>query len=268
MNLSLADPVVGGALISAVVFLSVMIQILSSRRAIDGPRDDLHGLGFTYMSAIGTLYAVVLGLTLVDAASRFDDAIGYVEQEPQALLEVYAGAVMMPEKHRKPVADAILKYLDYVANKEWQLLENNESSHESALLFREIWYQVRAMEPETENQKAIYPILLESFKTADEVRRQRVTFSHYSARPIEWFCLISGGGVNIGFSLFFRIKNQKAHAVMSGLLAFMISTNLYAVYLLSSPYARVMNLTPDRFSGAIKRISGDGIGSLDKRSGN
>ena len=59
-----------------------------------------HEISGQYLSIVGTMYAVLLGLIVVDAMSRFQQAITIVEKEANSLSELIYLSGGMPEAQR------------------------------------------------------------------------------------------------------------------------------------------------------------------------
>ena len=250
-NLSLLNPWIGAIAIIAVVLISVIIQLISNRWFADEDFDNIHNVGGIYMSAVATLYSVILGMILVNSSQSFIEAKKNIQDESESLLEVLYYSRSMPDKYQSGVTSSISRYVDY-------LVENYSNEKESDMFYEkdhhvypvtrfiDIADSVKKIEPETENQKATYPAMLESIKSANENRRARLEINDYKITWIEWFCLISGGIVIIVFSLFFTIRHRVAHAVTTGMVAFVVATNLYAVYMLNNPYSRFIDIPTSR----------------------
>jgi hypothetical protein len=238
---------VGGALIVIVVMLSVLIQWQVKKRLGKDTLEDFHEVGGIYMSAVGTLYAVLLGLIVVDASSRFNEAQESVITEANALMEVYAMSEKMPEPHQHAIKQNIRVYVDHLLNEGWKSMERSEINLPELHLSRTIMNEVRSIEPVTENQKALYPAMIESFVKASESRRSRLNFDQYNIPSIEWFSLIMGGVITIAFTMFFAIEQKVAQGLMTAMVTFILSLNLYIAFLFNSPYSGDLSIKKDAF---------------------
>ena len=241
-NLSLLNPWIGTIAIIVVVLISVIIQLISNRWFSDDDFDRIQNVGGIYMTAVGTLYSVVLGMMLVDASDDFSNARKCIEKESSALIKAYAISSEMPDGYRSKMVLSISEYTNYITTFEWNKMPHNEIREETRSMITKIWYSIKNVEPETEYQKALYPLLLQSYDDVLENRNGMMSYSNYTLTWIEWFCLSAGGALMIVFTLFFSVRNKVAHAVMTGMVAFMVSINLYAVYILSNPYSGFMEI--------------------------
>lgn len=237
----------GSALISAVVLGSLILQRLILLRLGRETLEGFHEVGGYYMSAVGTLYAVILGLVVVDTSNKFSEARANVVNEANALTEVYALAEKMPETEGAAIKSAIRDYVNIALEEGWTHMQNGERDLSEVNAFRNIMKAARNVEPETENQKALYPALIDSFLSASESRRGRLNFDQYNIPQVEWLSLVLGGLITIAFTFFFALEHERAQSLMTGMVAFMLSLNLYIAFLFSSPYSGDLQVSKDPF---------------------
>lgn len=245
--IELADPWIGCIVIGAVIIASISVQYLTNKLVDIDKFEAVHDVGGIYMSTVGTLYSVVLGMILVNASEDFSFARLAVGNEVEALLKVYTASDELPTAIRTRVKTTISHYVDGVLDQELNLLSKGMPIGDTRLLFKDIWFGLREFEPKTENQKIIFEAMVNSYTSAEEARRVRVNFSSYKITDIEWVILIAGGFVNIAFTFFFSLRNVLVQSIMTGMVAFMVSINLYAVFLLGNPFSGTREIPVDQF---------------------
>ena len=59
--------------------------------------------------------------------------------------------------------------------------------------------------------------------------------------------MIVGGIVNIVFTFFFSVRDSFAQSLMTGMVALMVSMNLYAVFLLGDPFSGTREVSIGQF---------------------
>lgn len=245
-EITLDNPWVGGAVIGLAVVICVWVQSLTNRLLSIEKYEAIHSVGGIYMSAVGTLYSVVLGMLLVNASEDFSEAKKSVGSEVESLLKIYTGADQLSPAYRSQVKSSIKSYVDGVIDEEWVTLSSGKTLDKTKLLFKNIWFSMRSFEPKTENQKIIFQAMVDAYRTAEESRRERVNFTNYKITHIEWFIMIAGGIVNIAFTFFFSLKSSIIHSIMTGMVTFIVAINLYAVYLLGDPFSSTRDLPLDQ----------------------
>jgi len=238
---------VGIALITLAIAVALLLQRFIKARFGVESLEALHEVGGNYFSAIGTLYSVILGLVLIDATSKFNDAKQYTENEASALIEIFALAERLPIENQQPIREKLREYVDEIIEHEWIMLEHGEKSPLAKTHFINLVKLIRTVEPITENQKAIYPNILSAALVAAENRRGRLNFFQYSIPTIEWVSLLIGGAVTIAFTMFFATHNDRVQALMTAMVTLMVTLNLYIVFLFNDPYSGSIRVSDEPF---------------------
>ncbi len=245
-KIQLDNPWVGIFVIIVVIILSLVLQQQIQARFDKRKLEICHEVGGYYMSAVGTLYAIILGLVVNDASVKYDDARKYIEQETNALVQVYAGANSLSEASKMSIRGKINDYVRDVINVEWDKMALREASITTVTIFTSLTKEIGLIEPVTENQKAIYPRILDSIVSAAENRRGRIYINDYGMQSVEWISMIIGGVITISFTMFFIIDNIVAQKIMTIMISLILSMNLYIAYLLNNPFSGGLRL-PDLY---------------------
>ena len=74
--------------------------------------------GFT-LGIIGVLYSVILGFTVVNEQTRYNDVLKTIHTEAVALADLYREAAFFPPSGRDAIRSSLRNYVDYVIKKEW-----------------------------------------------------------------------------------------------------------------------------------------------------
>jgi hypothetical protein len=153
----------------------------------------------------------------------------------------------MPEQNKQTIKKSIQSYVNHILSEGWESMERSEFNVPELHRFRTIMEEVRSIEPVTENQKALYSAMIESLVKAAESRRSRLNYDEYDIPTIEWFSLIMGGIITIAFTMFFAIEHRVAQALMTAMVAFILSLNLYIAFLFNTPYSGDLSVKQDSF---------------------
>ena len=110
---------------------------------------------------------------------------------------------------------------------------NYEARRTAIQLMRE----VSTFEPVNENQKAVYPQLIQESCQVWDNRRARTNIAQFGVPAVEWFVLILGGVVTVVFTYFFGIESLGAQILMTSMVSLLISLNVYLVVLFGAPFS-------------------------------
>jgi len=187
--------------------------------------------GFIY-GILGTIYAVILGFSVVVLWEQFHDAEVIADREASQLAELHHLVQGLPAQQRHAFTESVKKYCKLVVDEEWPLMERGESSPRAHGQHLEIWRESQSLDPQTEREKIILAKIADTLANFDDARRGRLLAARSSLPKPLWFALIAGAAITIGFSYLFGLKNVVAHTVITMLLAASIGVGLFS----SSPW--------------------------------
>ena len=160
-SLSLDTFSVGFSAILLTVAVAIAGQILTRRFFGRERLEKLHEVGGYYITVVGALYAVVLGLVVFDAMSKFQHATETVKDEAKSIVAVYSLSDQFTGKHKDNIKRLSKEYVDEIINDEWQLMGKGQKSLKARHMVFDLMHSVKNLEPTTENQKGIFPIILQ-----------------------------------------------------------------------------------------------------------
>lgn len=246
---------VGVPLILLFSLLVSLCQLLLRRML--GPEQirQCHEVGGYYLAIVGSFYAVLLGLIVYAAMDKFSTAESTVENEARSILGVYTLASQFGDEG-KAIRESLARYTNEVVVNEWRLMEENKISLNARKMFIETIDRIKKIEPVTENQKALYPVMVSEVINLWDSRRDRTKVTNYGIPGAEWAVLILGAVITLFFTLFFTIENQSIHLFMTGMIALLITSSLYLVLLFGAPFSGDMRVSNMGLIVAQKIMSG------------
>lgn len=247
--------------VPAIIITTILIlyaQVLVKRYLGNDTIKKCHDVGGHYLAMVGTFYAVLLGLIVVDAMTRFQQAEKIVAAEASSLLKIYIGTESFPEQKDK-LQKLIDEYVKETTEVEFPLMENGQISARATDLAFSMFQTVRSIEPATENQKAVYPNLLNLFSEFLDSRRDRTRRNNFGEPAAEWVILIIGAVITIIYTFFFTMESDAIHLIMRGMAILIILMSLYLILLFGSPFSGDMKVSQEPIKMNIK------IGSYFKK---
>jgi hypothetical protein len=239
--------IIGTILILGISLLSVL-GLLVVRKYFDLEKlKSCHEVGGYLLSVVGTMYAVLLGLIVVDAMTKFQTAREVVEQEANSLADVFLLANSFPEEKCHKVRVICNDYVKEILTDEWPAMANGKISKSARKAIVELMKEVMTFEPVTENQKAIYPIAVQEACQVWDYRRARTNMAQHGIPVVEWVVLIIGAIVTIVFTYFFGLSDARAQMAMTAMVSLLISLNMYLVILFGAPFSGDLQVSPDAF---------------------
>ena len=238
----------GILLVGALVLLAVAGILLVRRRfGVEVLKLNNEVAGFIY-GVIGVLYAVVLGFTAIIVWERFDNAQAGVDQEANALADLYRDAQVFPDDVRRELETQLRAYATLVAEKEWAAMAEQRPSPETWEAYNRLWRTYHLFQPQTDHEKIWYAQSLTKLNELGDQRRLRLLSSRSDGIPgVMWIVLLGAGVITIGFSFLFGTKSAKAQVLMTSGLAMTIALVLFSIMALEQPFRGSPAWSPIRF---------------------
>lgn len=196
---------------------------------------------------VGTFYAVLLGLIVVDAMTDMSDLRSVVEQEANAAADIYILSRGLPEPQQKKIQELTSGYVDTVIDEEWPAMREARVSTKAIVQVNELWNTIIDFKPAADDQKDIRQLCLERVSELGDSRRSRLITSSHGVSTELWTVLIIGGILTLGFSYFLGLSSVIGQALMTVVIASTLSLNVYLVFLFGYPFSGPYCVEPDGF---------------------
>ena len=247
------DSYSGGALLIALATLTCIAGLFLARKIFDPAKlQKTHDVAGVLFSVVGTLFAVLLGLIVVDAMTKFQSARDITENEANSLADVYILADCLPQKRRDDVRKLCNEYAREVVHNEWNHMDNGHYSPVARKIAVRILKDLTTFEPKTQNQAGLYPILVQEACALWNYRCDRINIAKHGIPTIEWVALITGGVITVIFTYLFGLESLKLQVLMVGMVSLLISLNLYLFLLFGYPFSGDMTVGCEAFETDIE----------------
>lgn len=223
-------------LIGIVVGVSVAIHAVLQRRLKPEflqKHNDVAGFLF---SAVGVIYAVVLGFVVVVVWEKYDNTIANVNAEVAAVSDLYRASAGFPQPLRSGVRSDLMQYADAVINVEWPLMARHVAIVQDMDILERLAYRIDAYSPRTTGQSDVHQMAMSQLERLLDARRQRVIQSEPSVPNVLWFALTSGALAMLAFAFLFGVENRRAQLIMTAILAGLIAMLFVVIFEFDSPF--------------------------------
>jgi hypothetical protein len=240
------------------VMFSILVVVGSTALAVCGMLlvrsrfvlDDLqhhHEVAGYLLGVVGTLYAVLLGLVVVDVQSKHQQARTMEETEASCTADLFHLANAFPDAQRIPIQNALIDYVNVVIDYEWREAVNPDTRSRSSGPLRYIWRILNKYEPKSFHEQASYQQALTTLTQLSDSRRYRIISSRSNISPVLWIVLLSGAALTVIFTYFFGLQSLKSQMIMTSMLSVCLSLNVLLVLLYSNPYRGDLQVQPSGF---------------------
>ncbi len=209
--------------------------------------------GFLF-AAVAVIYGVLLALTTLMVWQQFQDAQVTVEREANVIVDLVRQAQELPTPYGNDLKQATISYAQIVDTDEWNTMTRGESSPKAEAALEAIWTVDRRIHQDKINAEEKDQFIFEIMDTLGNLRRIRLLESKSELPSLMWLLLCGGALLMIGFTLFFRVKNARAHLLMVALLSALIAFILLMILELDNPFTGMLHVPPLAFQQALEII--------------
>jgi hypothetical protein len=257
--------VVGGTCLVALAGLELVQRLVPA--TLRQRHNDV--AGFIY-AALGVIYAVLLALVVIAVWGEYDAANETVEQEANALAEIFWLGNRLPEPEGTHLQELCKSYAEEVAHKEWPLMEQGqaplmtqvEETPAGWTLIDEIRATLQEFQPRTAADAQLYAEGLDQVQRLGDARRMRLVAAEEGVPGVLWSVLIFGGIAAIGFTYLFGLENTWAHRLMVVTLAAVIGLVLFTIGTMEHPFSGGARIGTGAFDLILERFETSKLSNL------
>jgi hypothetical protein len=225
--------------------------------------------GFIY-AALGVIYAVLLALVVIAVWEEFDAAKDTVEQEANAVAEIFWLAHRLPEPEGTHIQELARSYAEEVVDNEWPLMEQGqaplmvqvEETPAGWTLIDDIRASLQEIEPHTKADEELYAEGLDQVQRLADARRMRLVAAQEGIPGVLWAVLIFGGIVAVSFTYLFGLENTWAHRLMVLTLAAVIGLVLFTIGAMEHPFSGGARISTEAFDLILERFETSKLSDL------
>jgi hypothetical protein len=231
------------------------------------PHNDV--AGFIY-AALGVIYAVLLALVVIAVWEEYEAASVTVEQEANAVAEIFWLAHRLPEPEGSHIQELARSYAEEVVHKEYPLMEQGEAplmtqtqgTPAGWTLIDEIRANLQEFQPQRPADEQLYAEGLDQVQRLGDARRMRLVAAEEGIPAVLWAVLIFGGIAAIGFTYLFGLENTWAHRLMVVILAAVIGLVLFTIGALEHPFSGGARVGTGAFDLILERFETSKLSNL------
>ena len=232
-------------IVGGVIFLSVALHAFLQRRVKSDllrRHNDVAGYLF---SAVGVIYAVVLGFVVVVVWEKYDATVANVDAETAAVSDLYRVAGGLPDPTRGRIRAALIQYCDGMIRVEWPQMAQRVIVPEDLTLLEDLAHRINTFAPATAGQSNAQQAAMAQVRRLFDARRERLVQSAPSVPLVLWFALVAGALSMLFFAYLFGVENRPAQLVMTAVLAGLIAILFVVIAEFDSPFNGSVKISDD-----------------------
>jgi len=236
-----------GLWVVAMVVLAVGGMFLVRKYCSHEIMQEHHAVAGPFLSIIATLYAVVVGFIVVDSMNNFQSARLNVEREANCIHDLWHLAQGVPDPLQTEVRKLCIEYADTMVNYEWPSMASGSMGDQGHLVFTRLWHGVTRYQPKNDADSMFLSQMVNELQTAGDCRHSRLLAAQSVYDPAIWLVVGVGSVITIVFTYFFGVQNIKIQALMTALVTIVLTLNLVAIDMFSTPFSGDVRVSPRAF---------------------
>lgn len=216
--------------------LSVTGLILVRKRFSPDLLKACHEVGGVMLAVIGTLYAIIIGMIVVNSQAKVEQASQMAISESNMLSSIFHLATTFEQPARDEIKEAIHQYASVVVEQDWSKVEQGKEKEASIPAYQKLWKTVTGYTPVNNKDQQSYSLMLSNMEELTAARRFRMVSAKGGLPLVLWAVLIAGGVLTIWFTYFFYMESLVAQIIMTAGVAIFMSMNVYLIYICQNPY--------------------------------
>lgn len=233
------------AWLTVVVFIAVLSAMTLHRKVPPEAFRGSEGVATAILGILGTLFAVLLGFTVIMVWDHYSDAASALHLEATHIADLRHLAQGFDPADDARIRTALSAYLSTVIRDEWPSMARGEDDARAKKALGGIWAAYRSVNTADTKQQAIYAESIAHLSQLTDARRLRLRALHDDVPGLMWIALIVGGLVVVTTTFFFVPSNVALHSALVGGVAALITLNLFLIYSLDNPFNGWPSIAPD-----------------------
>ncbi len=232
-------------IVAVVIAVAVALHAVWQRRfKSDMLRKHNDVAGFLF-SAVGVIYAVVLGFVVVVVWEKYDTTVANVETEVASVSDLYRTVGGFPNPVRSQIRSELLEYTNSMIRTEWPLMAERVIIPRDLVLLENLARQVNTFAPKTQGEADAQQMAMTQLERLFDSRRLRLIQSAPSVPVVLWFALVAGALSMLSFAFLFGVENRGAQLVMTAILAGLIAILFIVISEFDEPFDGSVHISDD-----------------------
>jgi hypothetical protein len=200
--------------------------------------------GFKF-ATLGVIYAVILGMAVISVWEKFGEAESASTEEAGALASIYRLTRSVDIVDQARVRGALTEYARSAIDDDWPAMARGRHSEVTLAKLTALYDVLAAATPDSPRGAVVLSAVLDQLDTITDARRDRLTLAQGVFPGVIWAVLIVGGIMTLGFTFFFALENLSAQALMTGMLALVITLALFVALTVDHAFTGPISVSPE-----------------------
>ena len=200
-----------------------------------------------FLSATGTIYAVLLAMVAVASWNSYVETDALVAREAGLTADLFRDLEAYPRPARDELRQLVYDYVTTVVEIEWPAVREGRVEKRADLAMNAMFEGWQGFVPEGDLQRTAHARALDRLNELFNTRESRLQKGTSGIMPSLWLVVIAGFLLNIGMTYLLHLSNRRLHCLLTGGLGMMFGLVIYLIAAMDYPLWGEISIPPDAF---------------------
>jgi hypothetical protein len=249
--------VVASFIVLPIVALSITATLLLRRVIPESWAESKDSIGLC-ASAVGVIYAVLLGMIAVAAWGDYTSLSDKVTEEASIANNLFRDAEGFPVATRNNLQRLYRDYVGKVYCDEWPKLRTGDdklaTNPDTRLTVGELMDLIAKFKPQDAGEINVHRESLQVFNHLLSMRRARLLATDAQLLPVLWIVVLAGGFITIGLTWLVHVAHKWLNVLLNGTYALVVSLMIFCIFSLDHPFRGEISVDPGPFEYVAKSM--------------
>jgi hypothetical protein len=245
-------------IVTPIVALSIGGTLLLRRRIPLAWSESKDAVG-ACASAVGVIYAVLLGMIAVAAWDDYTDLGDKVATEASLANNLFRDADGLPETTRLELQKLYRQYVGQVFCSELPLLQQGDLATcrpPTRTTVERIVHVASTFKPQDLGEANVHRETLSVVNQLLSMRRARLLSADEHLLPILWIVVLAGGLVTMALSWLLHVQDRRLNLLLNGIYSLVVGLMIFCIFTLDHPFWGQVSVDLEPFKYVARSMDG------------
>jgi hypothetical protein len=207
-----------------------------------------------YISGMGMLYGLLLGLVAVATWENYDNVDSIVGKESTSISQLYRYVSTLQNPTKIELQDNLKEYLIYVIDVAWPAHKHGEVPSGGTIIMTQFLKTLSTYKANSVEEQVYLGEIFTAYNSLIENRRMRMLAVDSGIPEIFWVVIIIGGGLNIIATYLMYLPSLKTHLFITVLFSSLLGLILFLLIAVDHPLRGETSISSEAYSNLLHNL--------------
>lgn len=216
--------------------------------------DDTNDVINSYISGMGMLYGLLLGLVAVATWENYDNVDNIVGKESTSIAQLYRDVSTLQDPTKTELQDNLKDYLIYVVDVAWPAHKNGDVPSGGTIILTKFLKTLSTYKTSNIEEQVYLGEIFTAYNRLIENRRLRMLAVDSGIPNIFWVVIIIGGVLNIVTTFLMYLPSLKTHLFITALFSSLLGLMIFLLIAVDHPLRGETSISSEAYSNLLNNL--------------